>query len=46
MPVPRQAGISSETEKMVPLQMWIENFGTLMTQVSFVNYDGVQMDVP
>jgi hypothetical protein len=34
----------SKTEKGVPLQ--IENFGTLMTQVSFceLNYDGVRMD--
>ena len=43
---PRQAEICSETEKRVPLQMQIENFGTLMTQVSFVNYDGGRMDVP
>ncbi len=37
---PPQPGVYLETEKRVPLQM--ENFGTLMTQVSFceLNYDG------
>jgi hypothetical protein len=33
-----------EAEKRIPLR--IENFGTLMTQVSFVHYDGFRMDVP
>ncbi len=40
---PPRLGVHLETEKGVPLQ--IENFGTLMTQVSFceLNYDGVRM---
>jgi hypothetical protein len=41
---PRSIEQCSEAEKRIPLQ--IENFGTLMTQVSFVNYDGARVDVP
>lgn len=42
--VPRPTAWRSEVEKVVPLE--VEDFESLMTQVSFVNYDGVLMDVP
>jgi len=40
----RTVGRYLETEKRVPLQ--IENFGTLIIQVSFVKNDGDRMKLP